>query len=73
MNIFFCEDQGRYIIEINKENLDKVEGILKDNSVHFDKLGTVTDNSLEIDEKSILSIDELINANKKWLRDYMVN
>ena len=70
---FFCEDQGRYIIEINKENLDKVEGILKDNSVHFDKLGTVTDNSLEIDEKSILSIDELINANKKWLRDYMVN
>ena len=69
---FFCEDQGRYILEISKDNLKKVEAILKKNSVHFDKLGVVTIKEIIIDNEPILSVDELIQSNTKWLREYMV-
>ena len=38
---FFAEDQGRYIIEVSKEDLKKVTDILNKNAVHFDELGTL--------------------------------
>ncbi len=69
---FFSEDQGRYIIEISKKNLEKVESILKENSVHFDLLGEVQkDNFVHIDEEKI-SVDELAKHNRSWLMEYMV-
>ena len=55
---FFGEDQGRFIIEINKKNLVDVTEILKENSVHYDELGIVNDNDLIIDEKTKVSIDD---------------
>jgi len=69
---FFGEDQGRYILEISKDKLKKVETILKENSVHFDILGVVTDKEIIIDNEPILSVDELIKSNTKWLNEYMV-
>ena len=45
---FFAEDQGRYIIEINKKDFKKVADILNKNAVHFDELGTITENELYI-------------------------
>ena len=70
---FFSEDQGRYIIEVKKENHKKVEDNLTENSVHFDNLGTVTKGEILIDDEQILSIDELIECNKIWFKNYMVN
>jgi len=40
----FSEDQGRYIIEIEKNNFNNVTEILKKNSIHYDDLGTVNEN-----------------------------
>ena len=37
---YFAEDQGRYIIEVSKDNLKKVTDILNKNAVHFDELGS---------------------------------
>jgi phosphoribosylformylglycinamidine synthase len=70
---FFSEDQGRFLIEIDKDNLKKVDKILKDNSVHFDELGIVTDKNIELSDKIILSVDDLIKSYKTWLRKYMTN
>ena len=68
---FFSEDQGRYIIEVSKKNLKKIENILKENSVHFDNLGEVQkDNYINIDSEKI-SVDELSKHNKNWLMEYM--
>jgi len=67
----FGEDQGRYIIEINKSNLHDVVEILSGNSVHFDELGTVNDNDLIIDDKTKVSIDDLIKSHTTWLTNYM--
>ena len=67
----FGEDQGRYIIEIKKENFDKVKEILDKSSVHYDELGIIIEKDIIIDEKSKVSIDELITSNTNWLVNYM--
>ena len=67
----FGEDQGRYIIEIDKNNLQDVMKILSENSVHFDELGAVNDENLIIDDKSKVSIDDLIKSHTTWLTNYM--
>ncbi len=67
----FGEDQGRYIIEIKKDNFDKVKEILSKNSVHYDELGIVTEKDIIIDNKSKVTIDELNSSSKTWLTNYM--
>ena len=67
----FGEDQGRYIIEISKTDLESATKILQDNSVHFDELGTVNDDNLIIDDKTKVSIDDLIKSHTNWLTNYM--
>ena len=69
----FGEDQGRYIIEITKDDLESVTKILQDNSVHFDELATVNENELIIDNKTKVSIDDLIKSHTTWLTNYMSN
>ncbi len=67
----FSEDQGRYIVEINKKNFKKVADILNKNAVHFDELGTITENKLYINDKTKVTIDELTTSYKTWLTEYM--
>ncbi|WP_415289791.1 phosphoribosylformylglycinamidine synthase subunit PurL [Candidatus Pelagibacter sp. Uisw_136] len=69
----FSEDQGRYIIEISKDDLESTTKILQENSVHFDELGSVNNNSLIIDDKTKVSIDDLIKSHTNWLTNYMEN
>ena len=69
----FGEDQGRYIIEISKDDLESVTKILQENTVYFDELGSVNDDSLIIDEKTKVSIDDLIKSHTNWLTNYMDN
>ena len=67
----FSEDQGRYIVEIEKENYKQVREILEKNSVHYDELGIVLDKDIVIDEKTKVSIDDLIQSNNNWLNKFM--
>jgi phosphoribosylformylglycinamidine synthase II len=69
----FGEDQGRYIIEISKIDHESVTKILQENSVHFDELGSVNEDSLIIDDKTKVSIDDLIKSHTNWLIKYMEN
>ena len=68
---FFAEDQGRYIIEVCKQNLKKVTDILNNNAVHFDELGIINENQLYINDKTKVTIDELKTSNTSWLTNYM--
>ncbi|MDA9604278.1 phosphoribosylformylglycinamidine synthase subunit PurL [Candidatus Pelagibacter sp.] len=67
----FGEDQGRYIIEIEKNYLKDVIELLEKNSVHYDEIGIVNDDELIVNDKSKVSIDDLIKSNTIWLKDYM--
>ena len=69
----FGEDQGRYILEVDNNNLQNVTSILEENSVHFDELGIVNDGDLIIDDKSKISIDDLVKSHTTWLTNYMSN
>ena len=68
---FFAEDQGRYVIEVKKDNLKKVTDVLNKNAVHFDELGTINEDQLFINDKTKVSIDELRTSNTNWLTNYM--
>ena len=45
--------------------------ILDKNSVHYDEIGTVNEKELIIDDKSKVSIDDLIKTHNYWLNNYM--
>ena len=68
---FFAEDQGRYLIEVNKEDLKEVTKILNKNSVHHEELGIITQNDMIINEKTKVTIDELKSYYTNWLSKYM--
>ncbi len=67
----FSEDQGRYILEIKKENYKNVKEILNKSSVHYDEIGTVLDNDIVFEDKTKLSVDDLELSNNIWLKKYM--
>ena len=72
LNIFFSEDQGRYIIEVTSEDLKSVTKILDKNSVHYDEIGKIVDKNMIINQKTKVSIDELKSYNTTWLKNYMI-
>ena len=70
---FFGEDQARYIVEIPKDNVQKVIEILNNNSVHYDNLGVIQENHMNFNDDINLPIEELANTHKYWLKEYMNN
>ena len=68
---FFAEDQGRYLIEINPKDFDEVTNILNKNSVHYEKLGTIIEKEMIINDKTKVTIDELKSYNTSWLINFM--
>ena len=68
---FFGEDQGRYLVEIEKNNLKKIKSILEKNSVYFDEIGIIQEKNVVLKDQLNIPIDELIKSNKNWLNDYM--
>ena len=70
---FFGEDQARYIVEIPKENIQKVTNILNKNSIHYDDFGVVQDKNMTFKGDINLPIEELLDAHKYWLEEYMNN
>ncbi len=69
----FGEDQGRYIVEISKKNLNKVKEMLTNNSVHFDELGVLKGKDIEVEDKLIFKLEDLKKEYKNWLKKYMIN
>ena len=61
------------IIEVKKENVDKVKKILDKNSNHYDLIGEVIEGNISINDEPTLSVDKLADYNKDWLNKYMVN
>mgnify|MGYP001496807340 CR=1 FL=1 len=53
------------------KNLSKVQKILKDNSVHYDEIGLVTEKDIILDKEPIIHIDDLVKSNTNWLKEYM--
>ncbi len=70
---FFGEDQARYIVEIPRDNIQKVIDILDKNSIHFDDLGEIQEKKINFKDEINLTIEELSDVHKYWLEEYMKN
>ena len=67
---FFGEDQGRYLIEIEKNNLKKVEKMFKDDNIFHEIVGFTQKDNFELSGELKISIKDLFNANNKWYYNY---
>ena len=70
---FFGEDQGRYIVELNKKNFEEVKKILDKNSIYYDNFGSVDKSNIIYNNDINLTVNDLENINNKWLNNYMTN
>ncbi len=70
LEYFFGEDQGRYLIEISKNNLKKIQGFLKKNNVFSEVVAEVQNDTFEIEKVFNLKIKDLHNFNNQWYNKY---
>ena len=70
LKYFFGEDQGRYILEIDKNNLEKVEKILKNNNIFYENIRITQKEYFEIQKEMRIDIKELYKINNQWYNNY---
>jgi len=63
---FFAEDQSRYLLEIDKNNLKKIESSLKKNNIFFEVVAEVQNDIFEIEKTFGMKVNELYNCNNQW-------
>ena len=67
---FFGEDQSRYIVEIGKNNLEKVEKILKNNNIFYENIGLTQKDYFEIQGELKINVKKLYKINNQWYDNY---
>jgi len=67
---FFGEDQGRYLIEIQKGNLSIINQLLKENNVYHEIIGITQKDNFELSGEMKININDLYKLNNKWYYNY---
>ena len=67
---FFGEDQARYIVEIEPNNVPKVENILQDNNIFYENIGFTQKEYFEIESELKISTKDLFQINNLWYNNY---
>ena len=67
---FFCEDQSRYVLEVDPISLTKTEKILKDNNIYFENIGFTQNDLFEIEGELKINVKELSKINNEWYNKY---
>ena len=67
---FFGEDQGRYVLEIDPNNLGKVVKRLKDNNIYYENIGIVQKDYFEIEDELKINVKSLYELNNEWYNTY---
>ena len=70
IEFFFGEDQGRYILEIDKKQFKKVENILINANIHFESIGTTQYKYFEIEGEMKTDINALFKISNQWYNNY---
>ena len=67
---FFGEDQGRYILEIDENNLIKVEQILNNGNIYYENIGVTQKEYFEIEGEMKIKTKELVKVNNEWYNNF---
>jgi phosphoribosylformylglycinamidine synthase len=70
LGYFFGEDQGRYVLEIDNRNLQKVEKKLKNNNIYYEYIGNTQRDYFEIEGEMKIAVKDLCKSNNKWYNNY---
>ena len=66
----FGEDQGRYVLEIDNKNIQKVEKLLKENNIYYEYIGETQEKIFEIVGEMKLYVNDLFKVNNQWYNNY---
>ncbi len=66
----FGEDQGRYILEIDKKNYATVEKIIKNADIYFENIGNTQKKYFEISGEMKIAVNDLFKVNNQWYNDF---
>ena len=67
---FFGEDQGRYLIEIDKNNRKKIESLLKENNIFSEVIAEVQNDIFEDEKTFSIKVSDLYNSNNQWYHKF---
>ena len=67
---FFGEDQARYIVEIQIQDLPLAEKILKEANIYYENIGFTQEDYFEIEGELKISTKELFKINNQWYNSY---
>ena len=67
---FFGEDQSRYIVEIETQNLPAVDKILKGSNIYYENIGFTQENYFEIEGELKINTKDLFKINNQWYNNY---
>ena len=67
---FFGEDQARYIVEIQTQNLPTIEKVLKESNIYYENIGFTQENYFEIEDELKINIKDLFKINNQWYNNY---
>ena len=70
MEFYFGEDQGRYLLEVDPENLQIVKKILNENNIFSESIAVVQKDYFEVIGEFKTDINDLFKANNKWYNNY---
>ena len=70
MDYYFGEDQGRYLVEIEKNNITKAQKILKESNIFNEVVATVQKDHFEVEGELKIDVNELYKLNNKWYHNY---
>ena len=66
----FGEDQGRYVLEIETNNLSKAEKLMKENNVFYEMIGKTQNDLFELAGEFAIKVKDLSNNNNQWYKNY---
>ena len=67
---YFGEDQGRYLLEISKNDLKKIENFLKKNNIFFEIIAEVQKDIFELEKVFNIKTKDLYNYNNQWYNKF---
>jgi len=70
MEYYFSEDQGRYLIEIEPNNLERINKVLNENSIFSEVVATVQNDYFEVVGELKIKTNDLYKTNNSWYNNY---
>ncbi len=69
----FAEDQSRYIISVSSGNQSQMCEILNNASIQYHHLGNITGSQLKVNDKIVISLNELTEAFENLIPELMAS